>query len=254
MSHPVSQAHIATCNMQSGVTTDRYLHYVTRSWHSFTPHKRQHLAMRDGGRAFENFELVALQEIDAGSWRTNNVNQLSRLAELAGFEHHEFLINRDFGRFAQHGLGVLSRSPIKRLNEIRLPGLIPGRGALHIETLIHNEPTHVVVTHLSLGWRSRRQQLHVLANRLARFDRFILMGDMNCHASEIQRAFKGIRNDVQLPTASVASYPSWDPQRAIDHIAVAGIAVESCRTLDSLPSDHLPIAATLVPSGIESSP
>ena len=248
MDNSSSITKIATCNMQSGVTTDRYLHYVTRSWHSFAPHKRQRLAMREGGRAFSGFEMVALQEIDGGSWRSNNVNQLSKLAELAGFKYHEFLINRNLGRFAKHGLGILSRQPIKRLSEIRLPGLIPGRGALHVETLIDGQPTHVIVTHLSLGQRSRQLQLRELAERLAQFERFILLGDMNCAASEIRQAFHGLRDDLEFPTAAVASFPSWKPTRAIDHIVTAGFNVPNCWTLPTLPSDHLPIAVELSPS------
>ena len=236
---------IATYNLQSGAITDRYLHYVTRGWHNFAPHKRQAQALARGGEVFVPFQLVALQEIDGGSWRSGNINQLEHLADLAGFRHHEFLINRNFGRWAQHGLGLLSTMPITRMGQLNLPGLIPGRGALHAKVIVNEVDVHVVVTHLSLGPRAQKKQLQALASALSMYPHFVLMGDLNCAPEVVAKAFGQLSN-IQVATKDTASYPSWRPKRAIDHIVARGFSVQSCQTLAPLASDHLPIGAELL--------
>ncbi len=58
---------------------------------------------------------------------------------------------------------------------------------------------------------------------------------------------------LRAPTRDLASYPSWQPQRAIDHILVS----ESLRTgepevFDMPFSDHLPVGLEIdLPAGLD---
>jgi endonuclease/exonuclease/phosphatase family metal-dependent hydrolase len=71
------------------------------------------------------------------------------------------------------------------------------------------------------------------------------MGDLNCsaHGEELKGLF---RQTSLVPPARqpVATYPSWQPRRAIDHIlATTSISIEQLWTLPHPVSDHLPLAA-----------
>jgi endonuclease/exonuclease/phosphatase family metal-dependent hydrolase len=74
------------------------------------------------------------------------------------------------------------------------------------------------------------------------------MGDLNCsaHGEELKALF---RQTSLVPPARqpVATYPSWQPRRAIDHIlATTSISIEQLWTLPHPVSDHLPLAARVL--------
>jgi endonuclease/exonuclease/phosphatase family metal-dependent hydrolase len=50
------------------------------------------------------------------------------------------------------------------------------------------------------------------------------------------------RTRLQPPRAQPASFPSWNPVRALDHVLCAGFEVLSYRTMAAAGSDHLAIA------------
>jgi endonuclease/exonuclease/phosphatase family metal-dependent hydrolase len=48
---------------------------------------------------------------------------------------------------------------------------------------------------------------------------------------------------LQAPTRGLATYPSWQPQRAIDHILVSEtLLAGTAEVLDVTYSDHCPVA------------
>jgi hypothetical protein len=52
--------------------------------------------------------------------------------------------------------------------------------------------------------------------------------------------------DLDAPTAGLPSYPSWQPQRAIDHILVSrGIETSEPCVVDVPMSDHCPVALNI---------
>jgi endonuclease/exonuclease/phosphatase family metal-dependent hydrolase len=127
-----------------------------------------------------------------------------------------------------------------------LPGRIPGRGALWVR--FGEGPTSlvVVIAHLSLGPTARARQLAFLAELLGDHPLAILMGDLNtpAHGKEFDLLYA--RTSLVRPEQAPATFPSWRPTRAIDHILVSkGIEVERRWALAHPVSDHLPIAATL---------
>ena len=51
---------------------------------------------------------------------------------------------------------------------------------------------------------------------------------------------------LAAPTRGLATYPSWQPQRGIDHILVSrGLESAQARVLDVTYSDHCPVALEL---------
>ncbi len=84
------------------------------------------------GSVLEQFDVVGLQEVDGGSFRSSRVNQVEYLAAQAKFPHYFQQLNRNLGHFAQHSNGLLSRLTPRHIEEHRLPGMLPGRGAIHV--------------------------------------------------------------------------------------------------------------------------
>ena len=103
----------------------------------------------------------------------------------------------------------------------------------------------LAITHLSLGARSRRMHLSFLGELLGDEPRLVLMGDFNCAAdtAEMQPLYRQTR--LSPPPLTLASFPSWAPQRSLDHILTAGFQVSQYRALPAAGSDHLAVAISL---------
>lgn len=72
-------------NIQVGISTERYRHYLTRSWQHLLPHMGRAGNLQKIGNLLGDFDLVALQEADGGSLRSGYVNQVEHLAQLGAF-------------------------------------------------------------------------------------------------------------------------------------------------------------------------
>jgi endonuclease/exonuclease/phosphatase family metal-dependent hydrolase len=129
----LSSGHLRllTFNLQVGIQTSAYHHYLTRSWQHLLPHPQRTKRLALIGDVLSQFDVVGLQEADGGSFRSSRVNQVEYLASQAGFPHHYQQLNRNLGRVAQHSNGLLSRLSPDAMEEYRLPGMLPGRGAIH---------------------------------------------------------------------------------------------------------------------------
>lgn len=104
-------------NIQVGISTERYRHYLTRSWQHLLPHNGRAGNLQRIGELLGDFDLVALQEADGGSLRSGYINQVEHLAQLGAFPYWYQQLNRNLGRFAQHSNGVLSRLKPQHLED-----------------------------------------------------------------------------------------------------------------------------------------
>ena len=105
----------------------------------------------------------------------------------------------------------------------------------------------VAVAHLSLGAQSRRSQLDFIADVLDQHEHAVLMGDFNCPPDSAEMLQLYRRTRLQPPECVVATFPSWRPQRAIDHILVTP-GLGGCtghRALAAAASDHLALSIEL---------
>lgn len=237
---------VLTLNMQVGMPTDHYGHYVTGAWRHLLPSRSARQNLPRIAELLRGYDIVALQEADAGSLRSGRINQIEFLAQHAGFSHWHAAVNRNLSPLAQHAIGVLSRHPLHDLRHHPLPGRLPGRGAIAATVqLPGHAPLQIVIAHLSLGRGSRLRQLDYLSRLAQHAEHSLLMGDFNCDPAELDAhptlQSTGFRVLHREPT-----YPSWRPRRSIDHLLANGaVTLDHIEVLPPRVSDHLAVAATL---------
>ncbi len=242
----LSQLRLLSFNIQVGITTGRYHHYFTRGWKHLLPHSAGVRNLQQIADLVSGYDLVALQEVDGGSLRSGFINQVEYVAHRARFPYWYAQLNRDLGPFAQHGNGLLSRIVPTLLEDHKLPGTIPGRGAIVMRLPLGDSDVLVVFLHLSLGPRSRRRQLSYVRELIQGHDRVVLIGDMNSHMTRL--LFNSPLADTGLmPADNVQpTYPSWCPAIALDHVlATPSLQISNYEVLDCLVSDHRPIAVDI---------
>ncbi|MBC3465930.1 endonuclease/exonuclease/phosphatase family protein [Pseudomonas sp. RW10S2] len=231
-------------NIQVGISTERYRHYLTRSWQHLLPHTGRAGNLQKIGDLLGDFDLVALQEADGGSLRSGYVNQVEHLAQLGAFPYWYQQLNRNLGRFAQHSNGVLSRLKPQHLEDHPLPGP-SGRGAILVRFGEGENALIVVMMHLALGAKTRALQLGYVRELIGGYRHQILMGDMNTHANDLLE--RSPLRDLGLIAPQVeATFPSWRPQRCLDHILLSpSLTLERVEVLSQPISDHLPVAVEI---------
>jgi len=190
-------------------------------------------------------DLVGLIEVDHGSYRSGGKNQAQLLAESLGHYH-------------SHSIKYGQESLWRRVPVVKTQGnAFLTRDRIRNETfhffkhgmkrlVIELELEHVVVylVHLSLGGRTRHQQLSALYDLVKRTSRPCLVaGDFNMLWGEREidlfLAATGLQNaNIRgLPT-----YPSKNPHRHLDFVLHSnGIVVRDFQVPQVVFSDHLPV-------------
>ncbi len=238
---------VLSYNIQNAIATHRYRHYVTGGWKHVLPHRQRHANLERIGEWVAPYDLIGLQEVDAGSFRTGFMNQVEHLAYKADFPYWYFQTNRNMGRLAQQSNGLLARYRPAELREHRLPGIVPGRGALQIRFGTGREALNVIQVHMALGRRARLRQMAFLADLVNAHRHVIVMGDLNCRSESRELARLSERTNLSEPIHGLHTFPSWRPNRNIDHILISStLEVRRARVLDCALSDHLPIAMDLI--------
>ncbi|WP_250656737.1 endonuclease/exonuclease/phosphatase family protein [Alkalimarinus coralli] len=251
-----SKNHIRllTFNIQVGISTSSYRHYLTRSWQHFLPHRARTENLNKISMLLQHYDAVALQEVDGGSIRSGFVNQVQYLAEAGGFPFWYQQLNRDLGSVAQHSNGFLSRIRPLSVDEYRLPGIIPGRGAIVIKYGAEQDPLVVVVMHLSLSSKAQNKQLGFIKEIISEYRHVVLMGDMNTHAERLLQGSPLRELDLVSLPGSAHSFPSWRPGKALDHILVSPtLKILKAGVVMYPVSDHLPVGLDIMlPDNYES--
>lgn len=246
------QLRLLSYNIQTGIASQRYRHYITQGWKHVLPHASRWSNLDRIAVALRSFDIVGLQEVDSGSLRTGFINQTKYLAEQARFPFWHCQTNRRLGKFAQHSNALLSRLTPTDLIEQPLPGL-PGRGVLIARLGSAATGLTLFVLHLALGRRTRLRQIAYLADLVNSYPYVIVLGDLNCGiaSQELKQLLRD--TDLQSPSENLNTFPSWQPRWRLDHILLSpGISIQSAYIPGWMFSDHLPIAMdVVVPSGIE---
>lgn len=239
------ELRLLSFNIQAGAHFERYHHYVTRPWRHVLPHGARRRNLDRLASLVAGYDIVALQEADAGSLRSGFQNQIEFLADRAGFGWFSIQTNRRIGRITHTCNALLMRHPPSEVRDYALPGTLPGRGALWARFGEGENALLVVVVHLSLGPRARARQIDFLCSIIDGHRNVVVMGDFNCPATapEMLRLY----DDTPLapPVASPATFPSWAPVRGIDHILLSdSLEPLRCEVPNVGLSDHLPVALT----------
>lgn len=202
-------------------------------------------------------DLVALQEVDQGTKRSSEVNQLDELAALLGM-HGEFGAAMGF-EGGRYGVGVLSRWPLQAPRNWALPSSGHREPRVALTVLVHAGEDGPLLqftsTHLD-QWRESIDQLRqarCLNEMLASTDSLpgILAGDFNARPGTEVMAVLDDRwtNPVAL---AADEYVNRDGRRRGprgDYVLVRPAGewrVIEARTLDDrTASDHRPVLAVV---------
>lgn len=239
-------------NIQVGINTQLYRHYLTRSWQHLLPHSKRARNLDRIASVLPDFDLVALQEADGGSLRSGFINQTEYLAMKGHFPYWYHQLNRNLGKLAQHSNGLLSRYKPSNLEDHKLPGLIPGRGAIIAQFGEPQDPLVVVMMHLALSKRARNIQLSYIRELIQAYNHVVLMGDMNTHAEQLMNSSPLKNTDLQAVNWGQNTFPSWRPNKSLDHILISSsLMVHQVGVLNIPVSDHLPVAVEVeVPESV----
>ena len=233
-------------NIQVGIATHRYRDYVLGGWKHLLPSADRRHSLDAIGSLLSHFDIIGLQEADAGSIRSRQVNQAEYLAARAELNHWAVRVNRDLGQFGKHALGLISRIEPVGVAQHPLPGAMPGRGALLADFLWNGEPLRVIDTHLALSRRARRMQFQLLEELCDVSGYVVVMADFNCEPGDPGLRQWLVESGLKLPTLSPPTFPRWRPQRAIDHIAVSqSLDIRGTEARPIGGSDHIPIAMSI---------
>lgn len=247
----VPHLRLLSYNIQGGIATSGYRHYVTHSWKHVLPNPERLGNLDRIAQLARDFDLVGLQEVDSGSLRTGFINQTEYLAKKAHFPHWYDQTNRSLGMIAQHSIGVLSRLRPTEIIEHKLPGLIPGRGTLTAKFGDDDDALVLLIVHFALGRRTRLHQIQYVSELVSDCRHVILMGDMNCRSDSEEMELLLTNTELCEPIHGLHTFPSWRPYRNIDHILVSpSLDVKRVRALNYPFSDHLPIAMEVSLQGV----
>lgn len=241
-----TRLRLLSYNIQVAIASNRPHHYVTNSWKHVLPHAQLYENLDQIAGFINDYDIVGLQEVDAGSLRTSFINQTEYLANRAGFPHWFHQTNRRIGKIARHSNGVLSKFGPAAVSEHKLPGLVPGRGAMVLRYGMGEQQLVIVLLHLALSKRARLLQLDYISRIISEDEHLIVMGDMNCqpHSEELKILLS--RTNLREPIEGHYTFPSWRPRRTIDHILVSStLEVRDMQVLNVDFSDHLPIAVDI---------
>jgi endonuclease/exonuclease/phosphatase family metal-dependent hydrolase len=196
-------------------------------------------------------DLVALQEVDRGTRRSGGQDQVAELGRLTGM-HAVFGKAMDYQGGA-YGVAVLSRAPIRRVTNRRLPGS-PDREPRTALTVDVDAPVgrlQFTTTHLDQGRDLMDQvaQASYLANARGpgADDAGILAGDLNSRPDT--RTMQILARRWTDMFIDPPPDPGGRPRRRIDYVMVQRPA--SWRTVESryldapLASDHQPVLVVL---------
>lgn len=197
-------------------------------------------------------DLVAIQEVDVKTGRSSGVDQAAELGRLTGL-HYKFGKFMDFDG-GEYGQMVLSRFPIVRSTNHKLPDGPEPRAALAIEVEVAKSQRLIFVgNHLYGSEKQRIAQAQKLAGVLApeieKKTLIILAGDFN--STPKSKPMEILLKTWVDPTEDDDSrtWPSGTPKVEIDyvlHFPAARFGVFSSKVLpEKVASDHRPIFTRL---------
>ena len=256
MTDPVPRAgrrtlNLLSFNIQTGVDTQDFHEYVTKSWKHLLPLKERISNLNRIADLVQYHDIVGLQEVDSGSLRTGFLDQTEYLAHRARFPFWYRQVNRSFGKIAQHSNGVLSRIRPIAVDEHKLPGL-RGRGAMLVELPTNRESLLICIMHLALGKRAGRLQLAYIRDLVSEYSQLVVMGDFNCGTDSRELHELVDNTHLTLPVENLKTFPSWRPNRKYDHILISdSLSLKKTEVLEHTHSDHLPICVEIeLPDGV----
>jgi endonuclease/exonuclease/phosphatase family metal-dependent hydrolase len=202
----------------------------------------------------ERPDLVGLQEVDRGVERTQRIDEIAEIAKLTRMEY-AFAYNLNY-QGGQYGVAVLSRFPIMAIDHRRYGNTREKerRGMIRVELDVGGRVVNFVTTHLDYQYEDGR--VYEAKQLLQALDgikgALIVVGDLNdLPGAEAHKIMTSQFQDAWVETAASGeglSYPADKPAKRIDYIFYrtdGGVRARRAWTINTLASDHLPVAAEL---------
>ena len=190
-------------------------------------------------------DVVAVQELDSMTTRSNQTYVLAKVAERTQMiANYAPAISFQGGKY---GIGILSKE--KPLDIQTFP--LPGREEKRMLMVAEFKAYFFACTHLSLTEEDRLASLEIIKNSVRTNNKpFFLAGDLN---DKPESAFiKALQQDFQILTnVKKATFPAPEPTETIDYIAAWKQQTDDFAALSTqvveepLASDHRPITVTL---------
>jgi len=243
---PERRLRLLSCNILAGASVQRYSEYLTRSINAVLPGRSKLDNLDRLAEVLPQFDVIGLQEADAGSLRSGFLNQTRYLAEAAGMPFWSHQPNRPMARLAHSANGLISRLEPTSVLDFPLPSRIPGRGALLARFGEGKDALAVMIAHLSLSAPARAKQLAFIGEVLQDYPHAVLMGDLNTELRSAEMKHLFAKSPLVPPEQATPTFPSWKPRRALDHILTSeAIQLDKVWALPQAFSDHLPLAAEI---------
>ena len=190
-------------------------------------------------------DVVAVQELDSMTTRSNQTDVLAEVAERTQM-HANYAPAISF-QGGKYGIGILSKE--QPLNIQTFP--LPGREEKRMLMVAEFKDYFFACTHLSLTEEDRLTSLDIIKNSASTSNKpFFLAGDLN--DTPESKFIQDLQKDFQVLTNTKnPTYPAPEPKETIDYIAAWKGNTDSFANLSTqvveepLASDHRPITATL---------
>ena len=193
----------------------------------------------------ENPDVVAVQELDSMTTRSNQTYVLGELAERVQM-HANYAPAISF-QGGKYGIGILSKEQPLSIQTFPLPGREEARMLMVAEF----EDYFFACTHLSLTKEDRLASLETIKKSASNSNKpYFLAGDLNDQPDS--KFIQALKQDFQLLTdTKKPTFPAPEPTETIDYIAAwkhhaNDFAHLSAQVLEEpVASDHRPITVTL---------
>lgn len=200
-------------------------------------------------------DVVALQEVDRDTIRSDGADQAEQLAAALGLPHWHFFPATPWVGGGEYGIALLSRFPLEETRLLPLPVDGPNSPESNTEPRVlasavirtRGNTLRIFNTHFGLSDSQRRKQAETVARALQSEQPTILLGDFNATPDDpVLGPVRGALTDAHadLPLSARVSFPQPPPGKAIDYVFHSlALVVEHAAVIGDAPpaSDHHPL-------------
>jgi endonuclease/exonuclease/phosphatase family metal-dependent hydrolase/predicted phosphodiesterase len=186
-------------------------------------------------------DVVALQELDSITSRSEGRNQIEELAKRSLY-YPVFASAINFGG-GKYGIGILTRERPLSTRSIPLPGKEP-----RVLLVVELKDYVMACTHLDLAEENRLASVPLIVDEAKRWHKpFIIAGDWNDGPDS--KLLTELKKHFTINTGKKATYPADKPKECIDYIASfkdrAAVTLNQSVLDEPEASDHRPLVANL---------
>jgi len=189
-------------------------------------------------------DIVALVEVDTGSFRTGYVNQAEKIASHLS-KYHTCSV-----KYGMNSIGRMIPILQSQANAVLTRRKVPKRhfhffpfGFKRLIIELNIEGIRFFLVHLALQRAVRAKQLDFLSKLAEGDGPLIVTGDFNAFAGTKELAKFQRKLGLANPnTKGLCTYPSWEPENQLDMILCSKeIKIMNFEVPDVRFSDHLPV-------------